>query len=138
MPAGNDARSLRPAFARIAGGAAGLLGTHLELAALELARARERLLLRLALLVGGVLALGTGAFGCAAFVIVLFWESGRLAALLGVAAGFFVLGTILLVLVVRLGRREGHLFEATLAELRKDADLLHEVLAGQRGTGTGQ
>jgi uncharacterized membrane protein YqjE len=128
VPRPDDRPSLRRIIARFATGAGSLLGTRLELATIELAQERERLLLRLALIAGGVLALLFGVLGIGAFVVVYFWEAGRLAAILAVAGAFILIGAALLFVAVRSGRRGAALFEATIAEFHKDAALLREVL----------
>ncbi len=128
MPGSDDRPSLRRIISRAVAGGAGLLGARFELATLELAQERERLLLRLGLLAGGVLALLLGALGIGAFVVVYFWETGRLAAILAVAATFIVAGAVLLVLAIRPGRHGAGPFEATIAEFHKDVALLREVL----------
>lgn len=127
MPRPDDRPSLRGILARFTAGGAGLLRTRLELATIELAQQRDRLLLRLGLIVGGVLALLFGALGVGAYVVLYFWETDRLIATLAVAAVFIVLGAILLFLAIRLGRDTSP-FEATIAEFGKDVELLREVL----------
>jgi uncharacterized membrane protein YqjE len=124
----DDRPSLRRAIARFAAGGAGLVGARLELASIELAQERERLLLRIALLAAGILALLFGLLAIGAFVVLHFWESGRVPAILAVAAAFLVLGVVLVVVVARMGRRGASPFEATLAEFHKDAALLREIL----------
>lgn len=128
MNGAGDRPTLRRILARFAAGGAGLVDARLQLAAIELAQERERLLLRIGLVAAGVLALLFGLFGVGAFVVLHFWESGRLAALLAVAIAFVVLGGLLLVIVARMGRREAGPFETTLGEFRKDAAMLREVL----------
>lgn len=106
---------------------AGLAATRAELVALEFALERDRLLRRLALGAAGILATLFGALGLGAFVIAHFWETGRLAAILVVAAVFLVAGAVLLVLAIRAGHEEAP-FAETMAEFRRDAQLVAEVL----------
>lgn len=127
--------SLRRILAGFAAGGASLLGTRLELAALELAQERERLLLRLGLLAAGILALLFGLLGIGAFMVVYFWETGRLLAILAVAAAFLVAGVVLLGLAIRAGRRGAGPFEATLAEFHKDFDMLRDALDRDESAG---
>ena len=134
MNRADDRPSLRRIVSRLAAGGASLLGTRLELASIELAQERERLLLRIGLVAGGVLALLFGLLGIGAFVVLYFWESGRLEAILAVAAAFIVLGAVLLLAVARMGRSGAGPFEATLAEFRKDSAMLRE-LAGRGDCG---
>lgn len=133
MPGLDDRPSLRKVLGGLATGWAGLLDTRLELAALELAQERERLLLRLALLAGGILALLIGLLGLGAFVVLVFWETDRLMVMFAVAAAFVVAGAVLLGIAARMGRRGAAPFEATLAEFHKDVELLRETLGRDRG-----
>ena len=135
MNRADDRPSLRRILARFAAGGASLVDARLELAAIELAQERERLLLRIGLLAAGVLALLFGLLGICAFVVLHFWESGRLSAILAVAIVFVVLGAILIAIVASMGRRAAGQFEATLAEFRKDAAMLRDVL-GRRERGS--
>lgn len=135
MNRADDRPSLRRILARFAAGGASLVDARLELAAIELAQERERLLLRIGLLAAGVLALLFGLLGIGAFVVLHFWESGRLSAILAVAIVFVILGAILIAIVARMGRRAAGPFEATLAEFRKDAAMLRDVL-GRRERGS--
>lgn len=128
MPRSDDRPSLRAILARFAAGGTGLLGARIELAALELAQQRELLLLRIGLLAAGILALLFGVLGLGAFVVVYFWETDRLTAILAVAAAFIVAGAVLVGLAIRLGRRSPGPFEATVSEFHKDAALLRELI----------
>lgn len=102
--------------------------TRLELAAVEAQEEAQRVLgyaawtLLAAFLGAGVLML------VALFVIVLFWDTHRLAAIAGVA-GVFALAAILILLQVRARfAARPRMMSATLAELNKD-------LAFIKGTG---
>lgn len=128
MPRSDGRPSLRRILARFTAGGAGLLGTRVELVALELAQQRDRLLLRLGLLAAGILALLLGMLGLGALVVVYFWETDRLVAILAVSAAFIVTGAVLLGVTARMGRRGRAPFEATVAEFHKDVALLREVL----------
>ena len=111
---------LRRALARLAESLVAALRTRAELASVELAAERERLVLRVALLAGGSVALAFAALFAGAFVIVLFWDTHRLAAIAGVAIVHAAAGGFLVSKARSLGRDAPAPFAATLAELEKD------------------
>lgn len=119
---------LKGALARLGASLAGALHTRAELASVELVIERERLLLRLALVVGGVVALAFAMLFAGAFVIVLFWDSHRLRAIAGVALVHAIAGAVLVGKARAIGR-DGHMpFAGTLAELDKDRARLSGAL----------
>jgi uncharacterized membrane protein YqjE len=112
------------AAGRIAATVVAMVGTRLELAAVEFQEDARRLLGALA---WTLLALFLGCSALlfvALFVIVLFWDSFRLQAVAGVAI-LFGLGAALILMRVRAGMKaQSSLFSATLAELRSDVAYL--------------
>ena len=101
-----------------------LLRTRIELAAVELQEGTHRLI---GYLVWALAAAVLGLFALALavlFVLVLFWDTHRLAAVGGMTV-LFALGTVFAVTKLRAGlaAREPFL-PATLGELRKDAAAL--------------
>lgn len=102
--------------------------TRLELAAVEVQEEAQRLMGYVAWTLLAAF-LGAGALMLAAlFVIALFWDTHRLAAIAGVA-GVFALAAILILLQVRARfAARPRMMSATLAELNKD-------LAFIKGTG---
>lgn len=102
--------------------------TRLELAAVEVQEEAQRLMGYVAWTLLAAF-LGAGALMLAAlFVIALFWDTHRLAAIAGVA-GVFALAAILILLRVRARfAARPRMMSATLAELNKD-------LAFIKGTG---
>lgn len=108
------------AVSRIASTLVAMAGTRLELAAVEFQEDARRLLGYLAWTMLAVF-LAAGALMLAAlFVIVIFWDSYRLAAVAGVTILFGLAATIVL-MKVRAGlNAQAPLFSATLAELRND------------------
>jgi uncharacterized membrane protein YqjE len=111
---------LRDALARLAQSALGTLRTRAELAGVELAIERERLVARLALLVGGVVAIAFAALFAGAFIIVLFWDTHRLPAIAAVALVHAAAGALLIAKARAIGREAPAPFAATFAELDKD------------------
>jgi uncharacterized membrane protein YqjE len=112
------------AAGRIAATVVAMVGTRLELAAVEFQEDARRLLGYLAwTLLAVFLAAGALLFA-ALFVIVLFWDSFRLQAVAGVAI-LFGLGAALILMKVRAGMNaQAPLFASTLAELRSDVAYL--------------
>ena len=99
---------------------AALASARLELASLEWATERERILRGLATMLAGVLLLVLGMFTLMGLVILYFWESHRMAALLGTGLLCIVSGGWL---ILRPGTTEGDgglPFAATRAEFDKD------------------
>ncbi len=124
MTDASDAPGLKSAVARFAGSALALARTRLELAGVEFAEERERLQVRLALLFAGVLLLVFALLGLATFVVVLFWETNRFAAILGASATCAVAGVVLVLRARAIGRDAPAPFSATLAEFDKDRQWL--------------
>jgi len=123
--------SLTAAAGRIAANVLDLARTRLELAAIELQEGAHRLIGYLAwALAAAVLALF--ALGLVVlFVLVLFWDTHRLAAVGGMAV-LFILGTLFAAMKLRAGlAARPPMLPATLAELRKDA----AALKGEAGDG---
>lgn len=116
--------SITAAVRRIAANVLDLARTRLELAAIELQESSRRLLGYLA---WGLAAAVLGLFALALvilFVLVLFWDTHRLAAVGGMAV-LFILGAVFAALKLRAGlATRAPLLPATLAELRKDAAAL--------------
>jgi uncharacterized membrane protein YqjE len=115
---------------RIASTLVAMIGTRLELAAVEFQEDARRLLGYLAWSLLAVFLAAGCAMLVALFVILLFWDSYRLqavaamAALLGIGA-FFIVSSVR----ARLNAQTP-LFAETLAELRKDVDYLRHAAAG--------
>jgi len=112
------------AAGRIAATVVAMVGTRLELAAVEFQDDARRLLGYLAWTLLAVF-LAAGAFLLVAlFVIVLFWDDYRLQAIGGMAV-LFLAGAGLIVLRVRAGfRSQAAPLSSTLAELRNDVAYL--------------
>src|SRR5437764_9772740 len=123
------------AAGRIATTLVAMAGTRLELAAVEFQEDARRLLGYAAWTMLAVF-LAAGALMLAAlFVIVVFWDSYRLAAVGGMAV-LFGLGAAVIVMKVRAGLdAQSPLFSSTLAELRNDVAYLrgHALAASTAG-----
>jgi len=111
---------------RLATNAVGIVQTRLELLANDLEEERVR---TLQIIVLGSIALLCAAVGLmlvTAWVVVAFWEPHRLATLAILALVYFVAaGIALWILKAKAGERP-KLFSTSLAELRRDRDLLNQ------------
>jgi len=124
---------LKAALVRLGESAVGLLRTRAELASVELAQERERLVLRLVLLIAGGVVLSFAALFVGFFFIALFWDTHPLEAIASVAL-FYAIGGALMVNKSRaIGREAATPFAATISELEKDRVRL--LRAAQDATG---
>jgi uncharacterized membrane protein YqjE len=115
---------------RIASTLVAMVGTRLELAAVEFQEDARRLLGYLAWALLAVFLAAGAAMLVALFVILLFWDTYRLQAVAGMAAllgagAFFIVSTLRAKL-----NAQTPLFADTLAELRKDVDYVRHAAAG--------
>jgi len=122
--------ALFAAAGRVASTLVAMIGTRLELAAVEFQEDARRLLGYLAWSLLAVF-LATGAVMLVAlFVILLFWDSYRLQAVAGMAV-LLAVGAGVIVMSVRSKlNAQSPLFADTLAELRKDIDYVRHAAAG--------
>src|SRR4051812_28586071 len=112
------------AAGRIAATVVAMVGTRLELAAVEFQEDARRLLGYLAWTLLAVFLASCALLFVALSVVVLFWDSFRLQAVGGIAV-LFGLGAALILMKVRAGMNaQAPLFASTLAELRSDVDYL--------------
>ena len=110
--------------ARLVRTALGLARTRLEILATEVEEERIRIT-QLALLVAGIVfCVQVAVILLVLLVVVLLWDTHRLATL-GVLTGLFFLAALAGVVWLRhLARSRPKLFASTIAELRKDEDRL--------------
>jgi uncharacterized membrane protein YqjE len=109
----------------LSGSLVGLVQTRLELLSIDIAEERVHLT---QLLVLGLLALfcfGMGMVLLAMLIVVVFWDTHRLAALGGLTGFFLVAGAALVGFALHKVRTRPRLFQATLAELSKDRQHLN-------------
>jgi uncharacterized membrane protein YqjE len=118
------------AAGRIAATLVAMVGTRLELAAVEFQEDARRLLGYAAWTLLAVFLAAGACMLAALFVIVIFWDSYRLQAVAAMAILFGLAGTVIL-MKVRAGlNSQAPLFSATLAELRHDVDAIRGHAAG--------
>ncbi len=106
-----------------------LVGTRAELAVLELREEGERRKEMLVLALAGALFLALALLLAAFFVVLLFWDSHRLAALGGVTIAYLAIAGVAFGRLRAKARASPPPFEATLRELAADV----EALRGKRG-----
>ncbi len=97
-----------------------LLGTRAELALLELREEGERRKELLVLALCGALFLALALLLAALFVVVVFWDTHRLAALGAVTLAYLAIAVGAFATLRRRANRAPPAFEATLAELKAD------------------
>jgi uncharacterized membrane protein YqjE len=118
---------------RLASTLVAMVGTRLELAAVEFQEDARRLLGYLAWSLLAVFLAAGAVMLAALFVILLFWESYRLQAVAGMAV-LLGLGAFLIVASVRSKlNAQTPLFADTLAELRKDVEYVRHAAASHAG-----
>ena len=106
-----------------------LVGTRGELALVELREEGERRKQMLGLALAGTLFLGLGLLLAALFVVVVFWDTHRLAALGAVTILYLGIAAVAFVRLREMVRTSPPPFEATLRELAAD----RELMRGPRG-----
>ena len=105
-----------------------LLGTRGELALVELREEGERKKQMLGLALAGTLFLALGLLLAALFVVVIFWDTHRLAALGGVTFLYLGIAAVAFARLREKVRTSPPPFEATMRELAAD----RELIRGQR------
>ncbi|HEX3098327.1 MAG TPA: phage holin family protein [Usitatibacter sp.] len=109
-----------------------LVGARAELAVVELRQEGERKKEMIALAAAGALFLALGLLVATLFVIVLFWDTHRLAAIGGVAILYLVLSAAAFLRLRHKAASNPPPFEATLREFAADREMLG---GGADGTG---
>lgn len=121
--------ALFAAAGRVASTLVAMIGTRLELAAVEFQEDARRLLGYLAWSLLAVFLAAASIMLVALFVILLFWDSYRLQAVAGMAL-LLAAGAGVIVMSVRSKlNAQSPLFADTLAELRKDIDYVRHAAA---------
>ena len=124
------AGGLRRALGRVGASVVGLARTRIELATIEFQEERERAVERLVLIAVALLGFCCALFMLTALVVVLFWDTHRVAAIACVTLFYVAVGAFALWRLSALQHSSPKPFAATLAELERDAqafsDELHE------------
>lgn len=98
--------------------------TRLELLSTDVAEERARLTVILMSVMVALFCLGVGVVLLAMLIVVMFWETHRLAALGSLTALFLAAGAALWLFALNKLRNKPRLFEASISELTKDRDRL--------------
>jgi uncharacterized membrane protein YqjE len=106
-----------------------MVGTRLELAAVEFQEDARRMLGHAAMALLAVFLLAAAFMLGALFVILLFWDSYPLQATAGMAILFAVVAVLMLLKVRAALNAHPPVLSATVAELRKDVDYLRQAAA---------
>jgi len=125
-------RGLRSATVQLAESLLGLGRTRLELAAVEFEEARARASERLVLVLIAGLCFALAVLAASMLVVVLFWDTHRIAALCGVTIVYALLGLAALWRLAAQRRSQGPAFAATLAELERDREWLASRFGGDK------
>lgn len=97
-----------------------IASTRLELLANELQEERLRLTQMLFFALAALFCFGMGVLLLTVFIVVLFWDDHRLAAIAVLGLLFFAAGTLLAVSLRSKAAERSPLFSASLAELARD------------------
>jgi uncharacterized membrane protein YqjE len=123
--AGGAAPGVIASLRRLAKNAAGIVQTRLALLANELEEERVRTLQIVVLGAVALLCAAAGVILVTAWLVVALWEQHRLATLAVLALIYFVASGIALWMLKAKASARPKLFSASLAELRRDRDLLN-------------
>ena len=132
-PESAPAGGLRRALARAGAAAIELVRTRVELAALEFAEERERAKIHLLLAVIAATFFAFAVLCASALIVLVFWDTHRVAAIAAVTALHVVIGGGALWRLRASHRAAPPPFQATLAELERD----RQWLAGEMRDGFG-
>ena len=125
-------RGLRRAVAQLAQTLLGLGRTRLELATVEFEEARARAAEHLILALVAGLCFALALLVASMLVVVLFWDTHRIAALCAVTIVYALLGLVALWRLAVQKKSETPAFAATLAELERDRQWLASRFGGDK------
>jgi len=118
--------TFRGAFGHLTDSAFALLSARAELASVELAEERSRLTMSALLGIGAAWMLSFAVLGLAAWIVVYFWDTHRLAAIAAVTAAFALAGVAMIWRTVSMWRGAPLPFSQTIAEFEKDREWLRD------------
>ena len=116
--------NLLSSIKNLAATGASIAQTRLELLSVDVQIARGKFLQSLVMIVSALFFLFFGLVMLALLIVIYSWESDRILALSLLTGAFISIGVILGVIVIQSLRTMPKLFEASIAELAKDADEL--------------
>ena len=121
---GGHAGGLFDSVRQLAQTAVGLVESRLEIVVTELEEEKLRLRQMLLLAVVAGFCLGVAALLAVMFIVVVFWDTHRLAAMGGLLVLFLGGGVAAALTLARQAASRERLFDVTLGELRKDRERL--------------
>ena len=116
--------NLLSSIKNLAATGASIAQTRLELLSVDVQIARSKFLQSLVMIVSALFFLFFGLVMLALLIVIYSWESDRILALSLLTGTFISIGVILGAIVIQSLRTTPKLFEASIAELAKDADEL--------------
>lgn len=119
-PPRQASRGFRGAVEALSGALLGLLHTRLSLAAVELEEVRDRAVERLIAVLVAVLCFGFALFGVSALIVIMFWDTNRIAALCIVILVYVAIGLLALWRVSSRGKAQRPAFAETIAQFERD------------------
>ena len=111
---------MRGALGQLGSALLGAVATRLELVTLEVDEARTRATEQLVLILAAGVFFAFALLAASALVVVLLWDTYRVAALCGVTVAYLLLGFIALWRLSEKRRTGSPPFAGTLAELQRD------------------
>jgi len=124
MRPSSDAEAPKPSIKKLGGAFVDLLHGHLELLGIEVQEEKARTF-RLFLLAGISLIFGLLVLvGLSAAVVIAFWETHRMAAILSLCLIYAVLMALCIGRAIRLAKECATPFQATLEEIARDRERL--------------
>ncbi len=121
---GDTGAGIVQSLRNLAGTLVALLRTRFELLAAELEEERVRLLELLFWAAGALIFLAVGVLLLVVFLVAVFWDSYRIAAIVVLAGIFFAIGVAMAMGVRNRMRARPRMFSASLDELARDKDQL--------------
>lgn len=124
MQPSSDAEAPKPSIKKLGGAFVDLLHGHLELLGIEFQEEKARTF-RLFLLAGISLIFGLLVLvGLSAAVVIAFWETHRMAAILSLCLTYALLMALCIGRAIRLAKECATPFQATLEEIARDRERL--------------
>ena len=117
--------NLLSSIKNLAATGASIAQTRLELLSIDVQIARSKFLQSLVMVVSALFFLFFGLVMLAVLIVIYSWESDRTLVLGLLTGAFITIGIILALIVIRSLRTMPKLFEASIAELAKDAEELN-------------
>lgn len=117
--------NLLSSIKNLAATGASIAQTRLELLSVDVQIARSKFLQSLVMIVSALFFLFFGLVMLALLIVIYSWESDRILALSLLTGAFISIGVILAAIVIQSLRTMPKLFEASIAELAKDAKELN-------------